>query len=469
VSRKKSAPAKKAAPIKLRWIEQVIEHEWPEKPARLAIVGVAAVLQKYGDPGGGGICPARGTIAATLRIKPQTLDDVLELMIGAGMLAKTGRTRYGTMIYRLCLSGHTSSIDAVPDAVPHAVARETHNPQPSTDKGEGGGDTPGADAPAARVAGLNTGDTETVEPAVLIEGDRADDLIIDFIAAFQAAFAKRERGKTTSMQHLEPSHGKLRTAIITKLDAGWPRDHLIDRIINTLPDDRKIDTLSGLVTYRLSQLPDAPDATARKIIEKAKVDAEAKRKKAEAKRKQAEADAEAERARRERDAARQAKRELDRKTKRREDAIAAYRVALEPCTNITDIDAKVASLIAELDAGADTQPDPVAARLSDWWIKEITARTSAVQTIVNRYYDARFDLTMAFSYFGIDDAEREANEVRILSEVGLNHFTASRLENMDKAVAAMRGHLETRWGDAIRATGKDIKTLAHEKVDAGRW
>jgi hypothetical protein len=349
LSRKKSAPAKKAPPIKLRWIEQVIDHDWPEKPARLAIVGVAAVLQKYGDPGGGGICPARGTIAATLRIKPQTLDDVLELMIGAGMLAKTGRTRYGTMIYRLCLSGHTSSIDAVPDAVPHAVPLGTHKPPPSTDKGEGGGGTPGADAPAARVAGLNTGDTETIKPLVTIDGEHADQLVTGFIADFKPAYAKRS--KNANGRNLEPSHRALRTGIITKLDAGWPCDHLIDRIIADMPDDRKINTLTGIVAHKLSELPNAPDATALAHT----IAAEAKRRIDDAERK-TEQTAETE--------------SIDREARfRRKQAIKAYRRAVAKYRPAIDADKATREMVESLDAEGQDDDDPAAWPLSPLWVE----------------------------------------------------------------------------------------------------
>jgi hypothetical protein len=293
------------------------------------------------------------------------------------MLAKTGRTRYGTIIYRLCLSGHTSSIDAVPDAVPHAVPLGTHNPQPSTDKGEGGGDTPGADAPAARVAGLNTGDTETIEPAATIDGEHADQLVTEFIAAFHATFAKRERSKTTPMQHLEPSHQKLRTGIVTKLDAGWPRDHLIERIINILPDDRKIDILSGLVAHKLSQLPDAPDATA---IAHA-VEVEAKRRIDDAERK-TEQTAEQ----------RQATREAE---YRRSAAIKDYRRAVRKHHPDRNADEETRQMVQELDAEAEHESDPAGWPLSAGWVELVRNEISELASPGYKWPDPKDHETTA--------------------------------------------------------------------------
>lgn len=350
--------AKKAAPIKLAWQDQIIAAEWPEKPARATIYAVAMMLASFADRDGSGACPAVGTIASALRVKRQTVCDVLAMMVDADHLTKTGRTAYGTTIYSLRLKRHTETTLAVP----HAVSpRGTQLPTLDR-KGEGGGDSsPGTDTPTAVVAGTNTDDIKTIKRAATLGDQHADLTVASFVTDFDATFAKRERSSTVAAQRLEPTHSKLRTEIVAKIDAGWPQDHLIDRLIASLPaDDRKISTLTGLVANKLSRLPNAPDYTARQIINDRNIATEATRKL---------------------DAAR-AQHELDTKSKRREEAITRYRKALKRYGKVTDLetlDAEVASMVQSLDDEAQYDDDPAAWPLSATWIEFIDTETELVR------------------------------------------------------------------------------------------
>lgn len=361
MSRKKSAP-KKAAPIKLVWQEQIIRHEWPDKPRKKEIICTAAVLVGYASLDGRDCFPTIKTVAREAGMKPKTVIDCIRAMRKAGMLEASGKASTGANRYTLRLVAvpdetHPDTEQIAPSVAPSVAPRGTQPPTLDR-KGEGGGDAPGADAPAARVAGTKTADIKTIEPAVIIDGDRANELVKDFIAAFTPAYATRS--KTKGERKLEPTHRALRTAIITKLDAGWQRDHLIERITADMPDDRKITTLNGLVSYKLSELPDAPDATA---IAHA-VEVEAKRRIDDAERKTEQTAEE-----------RQATHEAQLK---REYWLRAFRRAVRKHHPDRDADAEMRMLEVELDAEAEHESDPVGWPLSAGWVQLVRDEIAAL-------------------------------------------------------------------------------------------
>jgi hypothetical protein len=353
LSRKKSAPAKKAAPIKLAWVGQIIRHEWPDKPRKTSIIATAAVLAEYASLDGRDCFPTINTVAREVGIKPATVIDCIKAMRKAGLLEASGKASTGANRYTLRLVAvpdetHPDTEQIAPSVAPSVAPRGTQPPTLDR-KGEGGGDAPGADAPAARVAGLNIGATETIKPLVTIDGEHADQLVTEFIADFEPAYAKRS--KNANGRNLEPSHRALRTGIITKLDAGWPCDHLIDRIIADLPDDRKINTLTGIVAHKLSELPNAPDATALAHT----IAAEAKRRIDDAERK-TEQTAETE--------------SIDREARfRRKQAINAYRRAVAKYRPAIDADKATREMVQSLDAEGQDDDDPAAWPLSPLWVE----------------------------------------------------------------------------------------------------
>ncbi len=353
--------------MSLAWLRQVIDREWPDDaPAKGSIVAVAAYFIKSGDPDGRNVFPAIDTMARDLRLSRHTVLGVTKAMQAEGMLERAGKIRTGTINYRLRLepieaenvSGGAS--DSVPSSVSSSAQRGTL-PTTYDRKGVGGGGegSPDGNTPAAVATGSETGDIKTITTAAIIHDDRANHIITDFITAFDARFAKRERSNTVAIQRLEPTHSKLRTEIVAKIDAGWPQDHLIERIIAGLPgDERKIDTLTGLVATKLSRLPDQPDHTARKIIADRSITAEAARKIDAAERK-------TEQTAEERQATHDAK-------IRRGDALRAYRRAVRKLHPDRDADAEMKMLAAELDTllGGD-EADSAAWPLSPEWISGV--------------------------------------------------------------------------------------------------
>jgi hypothetical protein len=268
MSRKRKAT--KAAPIKLIWLEQIIEHKWPKKPAKATIVAVAAKLVTYGDRAGKGIYPAAETIANPLGIKRQTVFDVLKVMVAEGMLTRQGKTNYNTNIYDLKLApkADENELESVPQSVPQSVTPRGTQSSSLSRKGERDDEYSPTPAAKAAVAGIELS---------RIEGEQANQIITNFITAFDSAFAARPRSSTLPTASLEPSHPKLRAAIIAKHEAAWPLNHLIERTLkNVTNDERDITTLAGLVASILNRLPADLDATARKAIEAEKVAAGAK-------------------------------------------------------------------------------------------------------------------------------------------------------------------------------------------------
>ena len=104
MSRKKLSKTKKAAPIKLAWLEQIIKHDWPTKPAKGSMIATAAILATYANPDGQDCYPAISTVAVQARIKPQTVIDCIKAMRAAGMLEMQGKVHTGQNRYRLCLA-----------------------------------------------------------------------------------------------------------------------------------------------------------------------------------------------------------------------------------------------------------------------------------------------------------------------------------------------------------------------------
>jgi len=431
MSRKKAGNAKKAAPIKLAWQDQIIAAEWPEKPARASIYAVAMMLASFADRDGGGACPAVATIASKLRVKRQTVCDVLGIMVEGGHLAKTGRTAYGTVIYSLCLTRHTESTAGVP----HAVSpRGTQLPTLDR-KGEGGGDrSPADDAPTAVVAGINTDD------------DRANQIIGEFITAFDATFAKRERSSTVATQRLEPHHDKLRRQIITKIDAGWPLDHLIDRIIADLPDDYKINSLTGLTASKLQRIPDQPDAAARTVIKTREVAAAAQIKLDEADRKQ---------------------RETIQK-RRRDDALDRYRKTLIEYRWVDDVDAEVAAFI-EINDTEDGTFDSLAQReawqLCDEWIGAVEYEIKWVienASTARKTIDALIkDTRKALDYEGCPSKHWDERIASALAAANLDLDKITMHANHDLACKTLRGYIN-------RLTGCDDRGMTVDELIAER-
>jgi len=467
MSRKKAGKTKKAAPIKLAWLDQIIRHEWPDKPAKNSMIAVGAILATYADPDGRNCFPSVRTIAGDAGIKYATAIDCIKTMRSAGMLEREGKASNGQNRYRLCLVAMPD--ETLPDieqtalsVAPSVAPRGTQLPTLDR-KGEGGGDSsPDGNTPAAVATGSKTGDAKTIMPAVMIDDDRANRIIIDFITAFDARFAERARGKTVATQRLEPHHDKLRLQIITKIDAGWPQDHLIDRIIGGLPgEDRGIRYLTGFVASKIEKLPDRPDHTAQLIINEGKVAAAAQIKLDEADRK-----------RRETDKADQAERLLEHQTDRRNQAINRYRQALERYGTSDDIDASVTNYVSWLDSTADEEPLDRQAGwpLSKEWIAEVEDEikymTDYAKEGEQKFHEALGELNLAHYYFGIteDDADRELEQ--IMAQVGLSSATMSKPRNVDQSIAAIKSHIDERWGDVMRTTGKTMHELAHEKMSA---
>ena len=459
MSRKTSGKTKKAAPISLAWLRQVIDREWPDDaPAKGSIVAVAAYFIKSGDPDGRNVFPAIDTMARDLRLGRHTILGVTKAMQAEGMLERVGKIRTGTINYRLRLEAvEVESVsDSASDSVPRSASSSAQRgtlPTTYDRKGVGGGGgdgSPDGNTPAAVATGSKTGDAKTIVPAVMIDDDRANRIIIDFITAFDARFAKRERSSTVATQRLEPHRDKLRLQIVTKIDAGWPQDHLIDRIIAGLPaDDRKIGTLTGLVASKLHRIPDKPDATARQLITEREVAAAAAIKKKEADRKRKEAD----RKREIELAALQAQRTLEAKIKRREDAIADLRAAVTENGQHSDIEGAVASILMTIDAGADTTDDPEAARLDRKIADAITKQAEGLrrayrercehidQLIIDAQralgrngcawhdYDARINAALAAAGIDRNDIKKPSNHfatIRVLNDLvsSEQHITA---------------------------------------------
>jgi len=435
MSRKKAGNAKKAAPIKLAWQDQIIAAEWPEKPARASIYAVAMMLASFADRDGGGACPAVATIASKLRVKRQTVCDVLGIMVEGGHLAKTGRTAYGTVIYSLCLTRHTESTAGVP----HAVSpRGTQLPTLDR-KGEGGGDrSPAGDAPTAVAAGTNTGDAKTITTEVLIDDDRANQIIGEFITAFDATFANRERSSTVATRRLEPHNDKLRRQIITKIDAGWPLDHLIDRMLADIPNDYKINSLTGLAAYKLQQLPDKPDATACTVIKTREVAATAQLKLDEADRKRREAE------KADKDAA-----DLQEKKSRRSKAIRDFRQVAYVYGAFTDLDAGVAQVVADLDDEAQYEETPQAIEawpLSDCWIEFINTEANELRNAAKAQRQEIDQLVgdaeKEFATHGYNAPLMKHLIDKWLTTAGLDRKSIYAIRNRDAAIASLRALIE---------------------------
>jgi len=410
MSRKKAGKPKKAAPIKLAWQDQIIAAKWPEKPARTSVYAVAMMLASFADRDGSGACPAVATIASKLRVKRQTVCDVLGIMVEGGHLTKTGRTAYGTVIYSLCLTRHTESTAGMP----HAVSpRGTQLPTLDR-KGEGGG----GNAPF--------GDT----PTAVASGQDADRIIAEFRSAFETRFATRSNDKPIEPRRLEPSNQLLRQQIITKIDAGWPQDHLIDRVLNLINHDKPIGSLTGLVRHHLSQLPDQPDYDAHLITDQG-VKAMATAMLKEAERKQAQQD--------------QSANDVRERRSRRNRAIKRFSHNLKVYGVFDDHEAGMAQLIAEYDSEAQYESKPElreAWPLSDQWIEEVLGETEEYrdawkaqrQEINQLMGDARHTLaTHRLDPQLIDSWIDEA-----LTAAGLDRESIYAIRHRDAAIATLR-------------------------------
>ena len=365
MSRKKLSKTKKAAPIKLAWLEQIIKHDWPTKPAKGSMIATAAILATYANPDGQDCYPAISTVAVQARIKPQTVIDCIKAMRVAGMLEMQGKVHTGQNRYRLCLAAMPDEtlpdIEQIASSIASSIAsRDTQLPTLER-KREGGGDSsPAGNTPAAVATGSNIGDTTTTRIAVMIHGEHADLIVSEFVAAFDAKFAQRARRSTVAAQRLEPHQPKLRTAIITKIDAGWPQDHLIDRIIPTLPADDRIIYLTSLVASKLTQLPDEPDHDARRFITAQEVTAAAEHSLKEAELKlqeQTQAD--------------HLKRDHATALRHRKKAITKLRAAVVKYSIAPDKDAELAKIVAEIDAEAEHEDDSAGWPLSEGWLEVI--------------------------------------------------------------------------------------------------
>jgi hypothetical protein len=266
--------AKKSAGMVLRWNHQVQGHKWQGKPHRTAIIAVAAVLVAHADSDGGECWPSIDTISRNAGVKRNTACDALAKLQTAGMLTPHGKTKWGTVNYTLRLVAVSDEIlpkdaPSIPSSIPSSIPRDTqpHTSEVNTEEDED-------KAPA--IVGVNAASAGTTKPPC-IEGHEADHIIATFAAAFDAKWLIRPRGKTTPLAALQPSNEKLRAAIITKIDAGWPINHLIDRtLIDITTNERKIGNLSSVTASILNSLPADLDATARKAIEAEKVAAGAK-------------------------------------------------------------------------------------------------------------------------------------------------------------------------------------------------
>ena len=432
MSRKTSGKTKKAAPIKLAWLDQLIRHKWPDKPAKNSMIAVGAILATYADPDGRNCFPSVRTVAGDAGIKYATAIDCIKTMRSAGMLEREGKASNGQNRYRLCLVAMPD--ETLPDidqtalsVAPSVAPRGTQLPTLDR-KGEGGGDrSPADDAPPAVVAGINTDD------------DRANQIIGEFITAFDATFAKRERSSTVATQRLEPHHDKLRRQIVTKIDAGWPQDHLIDRIIGGLPpDERKINTLTGLTASKLQRIPDQPDAAARTVINAREVAATAQLKRKEAERKRREAE------KVEKEAA-----DLQEKKSRRSKAIRDYRHVAKVYGAFADVDAGVAEMVADLDDEAqheETPQDIEAYPLSETWIEmliteanELRQAAKAQRQEVDQLVG---DAENALATYGYDAPLIQHLIGKWLTQAGLDRKSIYAIRHRDAAIASLRVLIE---------------------------
>jgi hypothetical protein len=258
----------KPAAIVLRWHRQVLRHEWRGKTHRTAIIAVAATLIDHADPGGGEAWPSIDTIRSLAGVSRNTACTALAELQAAGMLTRHGK-RHGATNYRLRLVAVRHQIlpddaPSISDSISDSTRRDTqpHTSERSEEEEE--------KAPA--IGGVNAASAgNTIEPP-RIEGDEADRIITTFIAAFDAKWADRPRGKTIAVTKLEPSRRQLREALITKHAAGWPIEHLVDRAFDTMPtDERTIKHLTPFVADKIRRLPAEPDHAARVAIHAAQL------------------------------------------------------------------------------------------------------------------------------------------------------------------------------------------------------
>ena len=354
--------------MSLAWLRQVIDREWPDDaPAKGSIVAVAAYFIKSGDPDGRNVFPAIDTMARDLRLSRHTVLGVTKAMQAEGMLERAGKIRTGTINYRLCLepveaenvSGSAS--DSVPSSVSSSAQRGTL-PTTYDRKGVGGGGggegSPDGNTPAAVATGSETGDIKTITTAVMIHDDRANHIITDFITAFDARFAQLNR---KDPQRLEPHNDKLRRAIITKTDAGWPQHHLIDRITADLP--RNIHSITGLIASKIAALPDKPDATALAFI--LADDAATKLRQAAIDLRQSQENG-------------KAADELRERRDRRNRAIREFERAVRR-VGTPDVDEVVREMVASLDDEAQYCDDPEAWPLSEAWVECLGIETEILR------------------------------------------------------------------------------------------
>jgi len=356
VSRKTSGKTKKAAPISLAWLRQVIDREWPDDaPAKGSIVAVAAYFIKSGDPDGRNVFPAIDTMARDLRLGRRTVLDVIKAMQAESMLERVGKIRTGTINYRLRLeaveveSVSDSASDSVPSSASSSAQRGTL-PTTYDRKGVGGGGggegSPDGNTPAAVATGS------------IINDDRANQIIAEFITAFDARLAQLNRKDT---QRLEPHNDKLRRAIITKTDAGWPHLHTIDRITDDLP--RTIHSITGLITSKIADLPDKPDATALAFI--LNDEAAAKLKQAETGLRQDQETCEA-------------ANDIRERRDRRARAIREFRRAVRN-SGAADVDEAVNEMVASLDDEGRNESNPEAWPLSQTWVEFLKDETDLLR------------------------------------------------------------------------------------------
>jgi len=443
MSRKKAGKAKKAAPIKLAWLDQIIRHEWPDKPAKNSMIAVGAILATYADPDGRNCFPSVRTVAGDAGIKYATAIDCIKTMRSAGMLEREGKASNGQNRYRLCLVAMPDEthpdIDQTALSVAPSVAPRGTQPPTLDCKGEGGGDrSPAGDTPTAVAAGANTRDAKTITTEVLIDDDRANQIIGEFITAFDATFANRERSSTVATRRLEPHNDKLRRQIITKIDAGWPLDHLIDRILADIPNDYKINSLTGLAAYKLQQLPDKPDATAYTVIKTREVAATAQLKLDEADRKRREAE------KADKDAA-----DLQEKKSRRSKAIRDFRQVAYVYGAFTDLDAGVAQVVADLDDEAQYEETPQAIEawpLSDCWIEFINTEANELRNAAKAQRQEIDQLVgdaeKEFATHGYNAPLMKHLIDKWLTTAGLDRKSIYAIRNRDAAIASLRALIE---------------------------